>query len=245
MLGTDGLWINRLYDGPIRRVAVFGERSSGTNVSEYVLRHAFGVNVNSELGWKHGLVQGAGIAKDTLVVVSVRDPYDWVKSMYDKPWHCTDAMRNLGFSGFIRAEWESVIDRPKNYFGLPLQNYRNIPLLQDRNPITGLKYENLLRMRTTKLHHWTGLANGLCNLAIWRFEAFKQHPAAILDTISRGFDLNLRPFDWPEQPMGVMPPDKRLGKPSAISPQDTAFINSQLDAGLEQSLGYSLSQSGA
>ncbi|WP_170383982.1 hypothetical protein [Ruegeria atlantica] len=239
MLGTDGLFVNRVYDRPIQRFAVVGERSSGTNISEFIIRRALGLKPSNELGWKHGFVQGVGISKDVLVVVCVRDPYDWLASMYDKPWHCAASMRNLGFSGFIRAPWDSEIDRPKGYFKLPPNQYSNIPILQDRDPLTGLRFDNLIRMRTTKLRHWTGLANGLCNLVVWRFEAFKENPDAFLGVVAQNFGTSLIPFEWPDQPMGVMPPNMRQGKVGQISSKDVDFINSQLDADLEQSLGYS------
>jgi len=243
LLGTDGILVNRVYDRPIRRVAVFGERSSGTNVCEYVLRRALGLKVTRELGWKHGFLQGAAVSRETLVVVSVRDPYAWVRSMYDKPWHSTDAMRNLGFSGFIRAPWDSVIDRPKKYFDLAPNEYTNVPLLQDRDPMTGRRFENLLQMRTAKLRHWTGLANDLCNLAVWQFEVFRENPDAIIAALSRSFGTASNRFDWPEWPLGVMQDNMRQGRIDAISPQDMGFINSQLDADLEQALGYSVQHS--
>lgn len=181
-----------------------------------------------------------GISKDVLVVVCVRDPYDWLASMYDKPWHCAASMRDLGFSGFIRAPWDSEIDRPKRFFKLPPNPYSSIPILQDRDPLTGLRFDNLIQMRTTKLRHWTGLANGLCNLVVCRFEAFKENPDAILSVVSKSFGIGLKPFDWSDQPMGVMPAKMRQGKVGKISSKDVKFVNSHLDADLEQLLGYSI-----
>ncbi len=240
VLGKDGLFINRVYNNPIQRVAVIGERSSGTNTSDYMVTRALGLPSSDALGWKHGFVQGAGISKDTLVLVSVRDPYDWIASMYDKPWHCADAMRSMGFSDFIRSPWDSEIDKPRVYFGLPALGYAKVPLLQDRDPLTGLRFENLLRMRTTKLRHWVGLANNLCNLAVWRFETFKQNHEAFLNLISESFNTERHSVTWPEQQMGAMRAGRRQGRISAFRPEDIAFINSQIDPDLENSLGYSL-----
>jgi hypothetical protein len=45
-----------------------------------------------------------------VVFVSFRHPLAWLESMYRKPWHATDELKSLGFSGFIRAPWVTVVD---------------------------------------------------------------------------------------------------------------------------------------
>jgi len=69
------------------------------------------------LGWKHGFVQARAIPVDLLVIGVVRRADDWLRSMHTKPWHCSSALQSLEFSDFIRAEWDTIIDRPRYFEG--------------------------------------------------------------------------------------------------------------------------------
>ena len=50
-----------------------------------------------------------------LVLGLVRNAMSWALSMYAKPWHTSPQMQALPFSDFIRAPWDTRVDRAR-YF---------------------------------------------------------------------------------------------------------------------------------
>lgn len=109
-LAKDGFEAHREYDEPLRSYQVIGERSSGTNFVSTLIGNNIQIEDCNYLGWKHAPPHTQFIARDLLVIVSVRDPYDWIRSMHRKPWHTASYLRDLDFSEFIRSEWETVTD---------------------------------------------------------------------------------------------------------------------------------------
>ncbi len=188
---TTGWWLNRVHKKTPTKFAVLGERSSGTNVTRYVVERATGLQLTTKLGWKHGFVRSVGVPNDTVVFVPCRYPYDWVRSMFHKPWYCRQTMLGLGFSEFIRAAWDTIIDKPIADFGLKRPRYVNVPLLADRDPVTGQMFQNILKMRTAKLRHLIGLGNDICDRVLFRFEAFAARPNEFLNSVAQVFGVDV------------------------------------------------------
>jgi hypothetical protein len=230
-------------DTPPRQFQVLGERGSGTNVVRKTIQRHLAIDRIESLGWKHGFPCMIAIPRDLLVICVVRHPWDWARSLYARPWHAHPAMQALGFSDFIRAEWDSVVDRPTD-FGLrtdsPLQG---LPLQLDRDPLSGQPFPNLFALRTAKLRALTGMAQRGCSLAFMRFESFLDDPEAMTARIARAFDLDRRIE-------GFAPITRRMGTrfnpsvkdrpppPDMPTPQDAAFIRAALDPVLEAAMGY-------
>ncbi|MFV2038192.1 MAG: hypothetical protein ACC646_11450 [Paracoccaceae bacterium] len=240
-LSAGGPELHRIAASAPRKFEVFGERSSGTNLINLLIRRHTVLQQSRNLGWKHGFAKMLAIAPDVVVVVCVRNALPWALSMYAKPWHATPDMQRLDFSQFIRAPWQSVIDRPR-YFDEACRGAVGQVLQQDRDPVSGACFANLVKMRNSKTAALLGFRNRECNLILVRHETVLEDPAGFLAALNAGFGL---PPAAPYKPVR-----RRLGSrfkasvelrppvPDEISAADRKFILSQLDMTTEAELGY-------
>lgn len=223
-------------------VQVLGERSSGTNVVQTAIKRNLGLAPSDLLGWKHGFPHMLAVPARMLVVAVVRDAFDWSLSMHAKPWHAAPRLQRMDYAQFIRAPWESRVDR-RDYFGLDKGDPRIGAALQlDRHPLTGAAFGNIFEMRNAKVAALLGMANRGCNFAMLRLEAFREHPEDVLAALAARFEL--------APPADYRPVNRRLGArfatkvadrpatPNGIGADDRAFILSALDSGQESRLGY-------
>lgn len=233
----------RAGDVAARRFQVIGERSSGTNFVKRMLGRNTPLKPTEALGWKHGHVHALAIPADLVVVVAVRRAEDWVRSMFAKPWHATPALQSLGFSDFLRAPWDSILDRPRYFDGLPMGDQVGQPLQLDRDPLTGLPYPHLMALRRGKLQAHLGLSNRGCAFCLVRMEEVAANPDRFLASFRAAFGL-------PPQAGAVRPVLRRLGArfvpavdnrpppPDRMDPADLAFLRETGDPTLERLLGY-------
>lgn len=232
----------------LTRFQVLGERSSGTNLMQRLMTRNSGLRASDVLGWKHGFAQMLAIPADLLVVCMVRDPAAWALSMYAKPWHTTPAMQGLGFSDFIRAPWETVIDRPRYFRGAREAGLVGQVLQQDRDPVTGAQFANLFALRRRKLQSLLSYPERGGTCVVLRTETLQAAPEAVLGQIVEALSL-------PGSEGAFRGVHRRLGSkfkpavaerpatPTEISPEDRAFMWTQLDRDLEAALGYAPDQS--
>lgn len=237
-----GLWVQRAGAVPTG-FQVLGERSSGTNLLHRLVLRNTGLLPREDLGWKHGFPSALAVPPDLAVLCAVRAPEPWALSMFAKPWHTVPALQALGFSDFIRAPWETTVDRAR-YFG-GAQSLVGQPLLPDRDPVTGAMPGNLFALRRAKLRALLSYAVRARCFALVRTETLQADPEATLQALSAG--LGLPPRDGAFR--GVT---RRLGSkfkpavaarppaPAAMAPADRAFMRAELDPGVERSLGYSI-----
>ncbi|MDP5307431.1 hypothetical protein [Paracoccus spongiarum] len=223
-----------------RSYFVMGERASGTNYLQWVIRENMQVRPIALEYWKHGFPTFDMIPEHLLIVVSYRNALSWLLSLYTSPWHASPQMQALGFSEFIRCPWETVIDNRfmrRRYQGTPMIGR---PLQADRHPITGRAFENVLRMRTAKMQALEGLRNRRCNVVYTRQEDVLKDTGACLDALCRSFGLSRRQAELslPTKRLGGWPEGMKREAPKRISDDDLAFIRSQLDLGFEARLGY-------
>lgn len=232
----------RIKGQPIRRYQVLGERSSGTNLAHVLCKRNLNISEMDVLGWKHGFPSMLAVPKDALIIVSIRNVFDWVLSMHAKPWHASDDLLKLPFDAFLRAPWDSIVDRP-DYFGMKADDLRlGTPLLADRHPVTGEMFGNLLAMRSAKLRSLLGLLNCNCNVAFVRMEDVAGDPEGFVSAIGSIWDI-----EHSEAFRGVT---RRLGSrfksrvadrpetPSEISAKDREFILDSIDPALEAKFAY-------
>lgn len=228
----------------VTRFQVIGERSSGTNFLTRILGMNTPLVHSNILGWKHGHPQMVMIPSDIVVAVSVRRADAWARSMFAKPWHTTQAMQRLGFSEFLRAKWETVIDRPRYFTDSFPELEVGQPLQLDRDPMTGDYYNNLFALRRGKLQSHLTFLNRGCNFCLVRSEDVTADPEGFVHRFRAAFGL-------PPLTKSFSPVMKRLGSrfvpsvdvdrtsPGQLSPEDLAFLRAQSDLALEARLGYS------
>lgn len=227
----------------ITRFQVVGERSSGTNFVKRLLGKNSDLRPTEDLGWKHGFPHAIAIPRDLAVICTVRRADAWALSMHTKPWHAVPALQKMEFSDFIRAPWNTVVDRPAYFADTQAADLVGHALQYDRNPITGHRFPNLFAMRRAKLYgHLSYLRRG-CTTVLLCMETAQAEPEATLDAILTA----LRQPPRTEPFAGV---HKRLGSrfrpsvaqrpetPKTISTEDMRFLRGNIDLKLEAALGY-------
>jgi hypothetical protein len=233
---------------PIRRFLVYGERNSGTNFVDALLRQNFPA-LEAErgdsgrnwflYGWKHGFPTMIAAPPDMLAVVMVRDPVAWVGSLHAKPWHAGRRLRGLPIADFIRAEWVSVID--DRGFGVRKGDPRwGQELLWDRDPATGLRFQNVLRLRNAKTAGFLRMCGMFGNHAVVRYEDAARDAAGLVQAVASRFGM-VQAAEF--SPVVAERGNARSGsyRPKAyadLSPEDLAFLWSELDRDQEARLGY-------
>ncbi len=235
--------MRRAPDTTITRFQVLGERSSGTNFVKRLLGRNTTLTPTEALGWKHGFPHAAAIPPDLALIACVRRADAWALSMHKKPWHTTPALQSLEFGEFIRAEWDTVVDRPRYFEKTAPLDTIGQPLQHDRDPLTGARFANLFALRRAKL---TGLLSYLqrdCTVILLRMEDAQTAPEMTLDALRAGLGLPPRESEF-------APVLKRLGskfKPSVESRPATPkkmgafgvkFMRKHLDLAQEAALGY-------
>jgi hypothetical protein len=133
-----------------KKYLIFSERCSGSNVVEELVIRNFGLSPSWVCGYKHWPNAKTDWASvDMPLIVVSRNPIDYFKGLYRKPWHAAPGLRNLQFGEFIRAEWWNVYDEECRIE--PGDPKYLSERMDERDPITGLRFENVCKMRSSKL----------------------------------------------------------------------------------------------
>ncbi|APX11242.1 hypothetical protein [Tateyamaria omphalii] len=238
-----GLHVVRTGSTPITRYQVIGERSSGTNFVKRLLGRNTELKPIEALGWKHGFPHMMAVPADMAVIISVRRADTWARSMFSKPWHTTPAMQAMTFSDFIRAPWDTIIDRPRYFEGLIAEHSIGAPLQHDRHPMTGARFDTLFALRTAKLQAMLSLLNRDCTCTVIRMEDAQAQPQATLAALTSALGTTAPRPDY-------RPVIKRLGSrfkaavpdrpalPDTWRAADVDHLRSQINTDLEAQLGY-------
>ena len=235
-------WAIRHSGSAPRRFQVMGERSSGTNYVKRLVDNNCALENSEVLGWKHGVPGMLAIPADLTVICSFRAADRWALSMHAKPWHARPPLQALGFSEFIRAPWDTRVDRPRYFPWADAPEYRGQPLQADRHPVTGAMFADLFELRAVKMATLLSFALRHPSVVFVRMEAVLAAPQAFLDDLEGVLGLGARE--------GFKPVTKRLGAmfkpavetrpetPSEISAEDRTYMLSRLDLGTEAAMGY-------
>lgn len=226
---------------PPRRFQVLGERSSGTNFVKRLLTRNSTMEPTEALGWKHGHPSALAIPADFAVICVVRNAADWARSMHAKPWHATPALQAMDFADFLRAPWDTSIDRAR-YFDNQIDLVGQ-PLQADRDPVTGRLHGNLFALRRAKLAGLLSYFERGCTCAMIRTEAVQNSPETMVERLVAGLGLPpcSTPFRGVTRRLGAKFKPAVAGRPATpagLSTEDREFMKSELDVAVEARLGY-------
>lgn len=240
-LKDTGLQIYRAHSERPREFAIFGERGTGTGATTRLIKENLGLELTDEPGWKHGFPSMMGVSRRTLIVVCFRNGIDWIRSLFNRPYHASPAMLKLGFSDFIRHPWDSRIDH-QNW--LRLRGLRHISgnvLQADRHPLTGEAFRNPLQLRNAKHAALLGFRTRDVNLVLARHEDLFANPDMALERIAETFDLT-RETDLIYSPdnvhSGRFEQKRKVLIPDPMPKEDREFIARELDDRTENAIGY-------
>ncbi|MDH5324846.1 MAG: sulfotransferase domain-containing protein [Gammaproteobacteria bacterium] len=233
----------------IQSIQIYGERCSGTNYLEHLLQKNYPTTpVQWDFGWKHFFTDKDLTNSDhCLFIVIYRGPFDWLRSLHRQPWHTTPALRQANFSAFIRAQWHCIWD--EHWENLPSNAVYGSEMMFERDPKTGERFDNVIQMRTAKIHYWQALQETVKNIVYVRYEDLKDNPKAILNKIAHQFGIKTTWFFHNEFGYKGEKGFRMLYRPrvyTPITPKDVNYIEQELDWSLENSIGYEIdSLSGA
>jgi hypothetical protein len=224
----------------ISRVQIYGERCSGTNyVAELLKRNFTGLRIVDEFGWKHGWVYGeVEHAADCVFLVVNRDPFDWLRSLHEKPWHAAPELRGVPFSRFIRTPWRCLwgadtdLDRSDPRHGTEM--------LHERDPQTREPFANAMRLRTAKARAWAALRLRVRHHLAVRYEDVARDPRAFVASFATRWKLTRWPWFRDVKTFKGGREPFRPKRYAAIAPTDLLWIASELDAAFEAARGYEL-----
>ena len=242
----------RYSAGEINSLHVMGERNSGTNYVQSLIlnncRAAQGERLfrrenQARLGWKHGFPVMKGAPRDVLALGIHREPMAWLQSMRRTPWHAARHLRDLPFSQFIRQEWQAVVD--DTGLGVsPDDQIWHQELMSERDPLTGLRFANVMRLRNAKNRAFCTLDHMFPNILRVNYESVLANPVAFLDALCATYGF-LRAEQFTTVIHDRATPGRGVFVPKPIepvSPADLKFITQELDLQMEESLGYQLRQ---
>lgn len=225
----------------ISNFCVLGERVSGTcMLGSLLARNITGLR---GLGLKHKHffqdlddIRRADTS-GTLFVYITREPVAWVHSLYKTPYHTHFSLKKKGVSAFIRKEWYCVDDEASGVSQDSKQYGKE--MLHERDPNTGERFRNVLRMRSAKIAHTLALSEIAENFVHIRLGNLQADPEGFIDSICNKY--RLRRYNDFSSVTTVRGKGKVLYKPTIypdLSKEDTAYLLQELDLDAEAVLGY-------
>ena len=130
------------------KIQIFGQRCSGTNYLEQLLLTNFSdVEISHQYGSKH--VWNARLQNEIKkheqvnIIIIVRNPYNWIRSIYKQPHHCPQLL-GISFFQFITREWIAYDKAGWNSLDprIRLDRLNRAPVLE--------KFENVIDLRNKK-----------------------------------------------------------------------------------------------
>lgn len=151
---------------------IFGERCSGTNYLEHLLKHNFGdACITWEFGHKHWFIdhdkiKNSPFTKNTVFIVIVRNLRDWLHSFYNNPHHLCNPSRDIG--KFLTHPCVSLIERRE-------------------------EHDNVFQLRASKLQDLFKLRDEtqVPNIIYIRYETIRDDPVKFIEYISHRFNMKM------------------------------------------------------
>lgn len=239
----------------MRLFQVFGERNSGTNFIDKLIRTNFTDFAPAEsrfnFGWKHGgldwrwrhekgalaaLHDHKRDAPDLVLVVVFREPFDWLASMARSPHHAPFHV-GLPLPVFLRMGWFDYVseNRPGEDFDPDLA-VRGA-LARPRNAIE--RHASIFALRRAKIERFLAYGDWLPHVLYVPYEHVAARQEAFLDLFARLFGGARMPEFAPvlEAKFGGA---HAPAAPTVMSAADLAFAAEELSWLHERRAGYTV-----
>lgn len=206
----------------IDKFTIYGERHSGTNFLESCIKQQFGLELTYFFGFKHFFgftkpetISYHKIARSTLFIGIVRNPYDWLCAMYSSPYHAPRQIRR-NFNTLLTSEWYSIDDKGKE-------------ILHDRNYKTKERYKNLFELRKEKCYYLNNIMPVIAqNYVLLSYDTFLKNHHNYLNIIGHRFNLINQ----------GQAPEPFQKNPAQFNHQQKELIDSNIDWSIEEALGF-------
>ena len=165
----------------IKNFTILGERCSGTNYLEELIKTNFNIDIIWKYGWKHFFgfynFQKNQEEDETLFIGIVRHPIYWIDSFFREQHHIPNKPKNL--DSFLFDEFYSIDEKNNNKI---IEN--------DFNYITGKKYKNIFQLRFLKNFYLINtMPNYVKNYILISYENLRDNTNNVLSIIEQRFSL--------------------------------------------------------
>jgi hypothetical protein len=222
----------------ISRIQIYGERCSGTNYIESLIKLNYDIEISYSYGWKHWMIDYSNLKMNdnTLFLVVVRNPYDQLRSLYYQPHHAPHHYK-LSMNEFLRKKWLSY-DGPTAHWFSDDEN--------ERFAIAKPEYiveeeENVCILRNKKNKNFIDLEKHVENYVLINYEDLLFDYTQIGNLAKFGLRKKLPTFVPVELYKGDHNEKYTTKDYPILSIEDIIFINKSLDWELENLLGYQMS----
>jgi hypothetical protein len=126
----------------ITKFTIFGERCSGTNYLEEIIKSNFEIEITWDYGWKHFFGFNNYINTDNVLFIGIiRNPFDWINSLFIDKHHLASHLKK-NIRNYLNDEFWSIHD--KSELG---------EIMEDRNIFSKERYKNIFELRFTKIKY--------------------------------------------------------------------------------------------
>jgi hypothetical protein len=183
--------------------SILGERNSGTNFLSHALTTNFFITdskskyVNKHF-WKGKSFKNSD---DVLFVGIVRNPLDWINSMYKNPHHFKTHFHDK--HSFLYGEFWS--------------EHNNVEIMNDRHLQTGNRYHNIIECRCVKLDFLLHVFPSMVkHFILIRYEDLRDDYKNIMTQIGDKFNLKIKNIQ--EFPISITynPKTKKMYKKNTL-----------------------------
>ena len=117
------------------KVAIYGERCSGTTYLQELLLLNFDVELTSNYGWKHFFgFHDLSSTEDVVFIGIIRNLQDWINSLYREKHHLP----------------EELTKNVDSFLTSPFYSIDNGEIMEDRHIQTHERYKNIFELRLVK-----------------------------------------------------------------------------------------------
>jgi len=212
----------------IKNFTILGERCSGTNFLERIIKKSTNIPVTWVYGWKHFYgFESYENSDDVLFIGIVRDPMDWILSFWRRKWHIPPELKT-SIHTFLTKEWWSNFDKHSGPYSIK----SGCEIMEDRNMHTNERYQNIFEMRKIKAEYLLDyMSSKVKNFILIRYEDLCADIHAVLTKINEQFNV-------PIYPNKVV--KRSNAKHHTMSPEIKKIFCDNIDHETEKRLGYML-----
>ncbi len=234
----------------ITNFTILGERCSGT----HYVKHLICKNFDLKLTWKYGFKEYNNqsthkhffkFSKDyttpeadtCLFVCIVRDPVEWIGSLYNAPYHLSKDMFDDGWESYLTHEFFSLYDNKNTHGDLYGEERKG-----DRHIYTGERYKDIFEARAIKCKFlFEDFPKLVKNSIFIKYEDIRDNPEIFIDTLKKKFGM-IRTSDEYVKVTKYKGNCKKLFEKvvyrDKILYEYMQIINGQIDWNIENKIGY-------
>ncbi|MEL6122932.1 MAG: hypothetical protein AAFR14_04365 [Bacteroidota bacterium] len=218
-------------------VQLIGQRCSGTNYLErLLLSNVKDIHISRQLCHKHlwnAEFRFDQPVDDHLIIIIVRNPYDWLRSVHRQPHHCP-SLYGLPMEEFVISPVEAYYGRNWNSADTQLQQSYLYPAAHRES------FANVISMRNQKVATMLRIKSAFTpKTAIVTLESLQENPKSALSTIAKQLKLTIKPAFRSINTYKKTSTPFRPTSYAALTPETIALLQSELNWSQEAALGYS------